>query len=93
MSFYCLNLQVQLEQFANTFPVLNSSPSELAFVLLAGMSSGTATAIPEILTLLKGEKIHIHIQGRTQKMKFIKKVFILACLNFSHLQSTLHLMQ
>ena len=38
--------------------------------------------------------IHIYKYERDPKMEFIKNyVFILICLNFSHLQNTLHLMQ
>ena len=39
--------------------------------------------------------MYTHARGGTPKMEFIYKncVFILTCLNFSHLQSPLHLMQ
>ena len=50
----------------------------------------------KLLCLVKDAKTEKeYIWGGTQKMEFIYKncVFILTCLNFSHLQSTLHVMQ
>ena len=80
--------------FSTTFPTVVIFL--LIVVLLAGMRSYLIVVLICVSLIASELSIFSYIRGRgAQNTEFILRncAFILTCLNFSHLQSTFHLMQ